>query len=445
MSASIPYRPLSRPTTGRHVWLVWAVAAWCTALFFARFALGPDLLHNFEGERRWVVSDWLINYQGGFVRRGLIGELIFQLSMVLGVKPHVIALAVMGLASFGVVGLIVFSLARLSARLTARELGVAAFSPLLLSFYLLSAPAFGRKELLFLLLGFVHLQIVVAATRRLRAGVPAESVARAYLWKAGPLFLLLGVPAVLSHETFLFLALPVNAILTFAMLRRVRPRRAWVLSALVYVPVILATGVTVLEHGSQATIDRMCAAFAQVGEGTDYACGVGGAADSITYLASSMKEGLAFSIHELTHFGFIWPVLVAITALPLLWVLRVARSSASTRLRFDRFELRYLALPLLCSVPAYVLGSDWGRWFTTVLTMFLFCSVYASPLSELGTRPTPREGQARASRRRLLLLATVLPLLCLVLRVPPVMFGYKSLFNSAPVQTIYMVLHKPFI
>ena len=27
----------------------------------------------------WQYSDWLINYQGGFVRRGLIGEFLFQL------------------------------------------------------------------------------------------------------------------------------------------------------------------------------------------------------------------------------------------------------------------------------------------------------------------------------------------------------------------------------
>ena len=27
----------------------------------------------------WEYSDWLINYQGGFTRRGLIGEILFQI------------------------------------------------------------------------------------------------------------------------------------------------------------------------------------------------------------------------------------------------------------------------------------------------------------------------------------------------------------------------------
>ena len=27
----------------------------------------------------WTTSEWLINYQGGFVRRGLIGEFLFNI------------------------------------------------------------------------------------------------------------------------------------------------------------------------------------------------------------------------------------------------------------------------------------------------------------------------------------------------------------------------------
>lgn len=40
-----------------------------------------------ETHHGWVIGDWLINYQGGFVRRGLIGEGIFRLSAVLGINP----------------------------------------------------------------------------------------------------------------------------------------------------------------------------------------------------------------------------------------------------------------------------------------------------------------------------------------------------------------------
>lgn len=47
----------------------------------------------------WGLTEWLINYQGGFVRRGLIGEMVFQLSCVFNVYPNVIVF-VLALLSF---------------------------------------------------------------------------------------------------------------------------------------------------------------------------------------------------------------------------------------------------------------------------------------------------------------------------------------------------------
>lgn len=37
--------------------------------------------------RGWTISDWLINYQGGFVRRGLPGEIAFHLARLLHITP----------------------------------------------------------------------------------------------------------------------------------------------------------------------------------------------------------------------------------------------------------------------------------------------------------------------------------------------------------------------
>ena len=43
---------------------------------------------------RYEVSDWLINYQGGFVRRGLIGELLLQLEHI---RPYNVRHAILGI------------------------------------------------------------------------------------------------------------------------------------------------------------------------------------------------------------------------------------------------------------------------------------------------------------------------------------------------------------
>ena len=37
-------------------------------------------LHINEFPDKYVFTDWLINYEGGFVRRGLLGEIIYEIS-----------------------------------------------------------------------------------------------------------------------------------------------------------------------------------------------------------------------------------------------------------------------------------------------------------------------------------------------------------------------------
>ena len=42
---------------------------------------------NYLKHNRWSIGDWLINYQGGFVRRGLSGELFYTLSQITHINP----------------------------------------------------------------------------------------------------------------------------------------------------------------------------------------------------------------------------------------------------------------------------------------------------------------------------------------------------------------------
>jgi hypothetical protein len=56
----------------------------------------------------WPVTEWLVNYQGGFVRRGLIGELLLAISDPLtGILPNLYRLV---LSSYFIYILIFFAL-----------------------------------------------------------------------------------------------------------------------------------------------------------------------------------------------------------------------------------------------------------------------------------------------------------------------------------------------
>ena len=46
------------------------------------------LYHKFLHPTDWTTSEWLINYHGGFIRRGLIGELLLLINQFLNFNPR---------------------------------------------------------------------------------------------------------------------------------------------------------------------------------------------------------------------------------------------------------------------------------------------------------------------------------------------------------------------
>ena len=57
--------------------------------FFLIFAFLFFLNNNLnEFPNKYVFSDWLINYEGGFIRRGLLGQIIFEISNLSKIKIH---------------------------------------------------------------------------------------------------------------------------------------------------------------------------------------------------------------------------------------------------------------------------------------------------------------------------------------------------------------------
>ena len=53
-----------------------------------------SILQINEFPQKYVFTEWLINYQGGFIRRGLLGELIFNLSTALNLEIKYLILIV---------------------------------------------------------------------------------------------------------------------------------------------------------------------------------------------------------------------------------------------------------------------------------------------------------------------------------------------------------------
>ena len=162
-------------------------------LFLSLLSLLPLLSALYPGYKvnSWQISEWLINYQGGFVRRGLPGEIILALSK-LGINPY---LAIIGL-SFSIWLLLLLVLLKLSAH--------RGFPPLVICSQLcMLAPVIGhqivRKDCLIILL---------------------FTLALYFFQKRGPKSVLLANSisglAVLSHEVYGFVSIPMFFIVKYA-------------------------------------------------------------------------------------------------------------------------------------------------------------------------------------------------------------------------------------
>ena len=96
----------------------------------------------------YITADWLINYQGGFTRRGLMGEIIFQISQFFDFQLRKIFLISQITIYIGYF----YSIYLLFKKIEFHYFfALAIFSPLFFIFSLSELEALGRKDILLFL------------------------------------------------------------------------------------------------------------------------------------------------------------------------------------------------------------------------------------------------------------------------------------------------------
>lgn len=117
--------------------------AWILGLFgLAYLACCREFLNAFPGSYVW--SELMINYQGGYVRRGLLGETSYQLRNLVP-PPYFFCLVILA-STFA----FLFFLHRFFHRQTDWAVVIFLLSPLSLFFPINDTAAFGRKDILIL-------------------------------------------------------------------------------------------------------------------------------------------------------------------------------------------------------------------------------------------------------------------------------------------------------
>lgn len=378
---------------------------WRFALNAYLFFIGIiTLLYGFRATRiarNWALSDWLINYEGGFVRRGLPGEITYQISHLLHMSGTTFTL----LYFYGLYAAILLSFRALALD-ASRRFWVAAviLSPATLGFPILNVGAGFRKEIIYL----AAFGLFVATLRRTK---PSGLVITLYL------AVVLSI-AVLSHEALICFAPYFFAALLLSGSSIARSAKLCV------IPFALALALAFLcsRHiGSHSTAVSICSSLGYPLQHveTNQICG-GGAIGYLTVTPAMAKAQTSMLARE-HHYLTIYPLLALLAIAPLVaGSIRLAQAGY----RREVWTLWSLAaVSLLGTGVLFLFAVDWGRWiYIHVISIsMLLLLIDASRLhhASLATRTQthPR------SKMTILLAATAL-------------FCYSTLWTLQPVSIL---------
>ncbi len=320
-------------------------------------------LFNLRHPSDWAMGDWLINYTGGFVRRGLTG----QLALVLR-SAHIPLLWTILLLQWTLYGVVLLRVRRLISDLRWNWWRLALFfSPATLAFVLLDPPFAFRKDILL----FALLALTLTVGDRTHAEDKRTSS-----WIVPSLLLTAGCAVcILSHEG-LIVFFPYLFGAMFLASRSVRRSvQIFVLPALVSVALFALVSRFPGDAQIAATVCRSIG-----GTLTSPPSGIcGGAVDYLAHDAAyAHREVLRVMLagHYWRHVPwlFVLPLVPVIMGLGQLWQSDRAVS---------QMIIALAAFAWLMSISIFYYGTDWTRWIYihtfSLMLLLLFAAEHHKP------------------------------------------------------------------
>lgn len=280
-------------------------------------------------------SDWLINYQGGFVRRGLIGEVLYQIHSLLSVRLDLIIFITVSLLYV----LFYKNFLKIIKTLNYHFLNILIiFSPLSFVWPVMEEKASGRKDIIFLFL----------------LSVVALNLKKIDFYKQKYLIILFSAIIVFSHTGFLFLLAPFLIIFIFINKNKnfksiFRELSFIVLSLFLFLIIIINNKII-----SPEQIQLICNS---VSDFVRSDCTTNG---YIPTLGWSLEQNLALkkNLWMRDYYHLYFSIAFIVSFMPLIIVLSNSKFN-----KFKKFNvLFFYALFLFSTLPLYYLGVDYGRY-----------------------------------------------------------------------------------
>lgn len=287
----------------------------------------------------WLIGDWLINYHGGIIRRGLLGELFLHLPQILNAKVVVlIVITQMILYSTFIVNTLRLSI---NSSFSLRN-AVLIFSPAFMLFPILDQQGAFRKEILLFAL-FSIICIYLAS--------PKNRISK---W----LFIFIGFASViiaLSHE-MLVVYLP-YIICTVLIHEKEFNKNFWKVILSLVPAAVVTILIVLLGFGNKQTIIDICNSLKTIAPTN---CTTDGA---IPFIGQDLKSAHDFVLqninnssqlmYALTGFLSFLPILLAVSSKQITRFLKTSKVTVWLAL--------FISAAIVCSLPLFWVAADYGR------------------------------------------------------------------------------------
>jgi hypothetical protein len=301
----------------------------------------------------WQYADWIINYQGGFIRRGFIGEILYNIHYFFSVDLDFLVLIIVNLLIL-TCAILIFKSVEIIKK---NQLNILIYlSPGFFLYPLMNSEIIGRKDILMIF----SMSLIVFLESKLKN-----------------LFLLflvifLVILTTLSHSAFLFYSPYIIMLYYFILLRRRSNFTPFYLIAAISA-IIICFILLFFNQGNLSQVNEICESIKNF---ITESCSSYG---QISWLANNSKVYLVekFSLKQ----DFLRIFFVYLLSFFLVYIF-LAIKLFKSNFNFNNKVLNNInpIIPFLIlfilTFPVYILGLDWGRYIHISYSCSFFILYY---------------------------------------------------------------------
>mgnify|MGYP001293609389 FL=1 len=294
----------------------------------------------------WTISEWLINYQGGFTRRGLIGEIVFQISKLssLTIRETILTFQI-------TTYLLYFYLLYKFLKDTNNNILFifAIFSPLFVIYPIAEVEVLGRKEI-FIYVSFllvVNIFSIKNIQNRHYFYFSIILMISCLIWE--------GFVIYISYFIFI-LILKNNLVLNKSFLTKL---------TISLIPLSISFYFVFFHRLDENGLKMMCQSINECYGAIGY-----------------LNRSLSSNINEVTSkfqisFLIRYILVLIIGFFPLFLLIKNSKLNYKQKFNNDYFYLIFFIIIFTPSLFFYYIAQDWGRWVSISYTLSLLTYVYS--------------------------------------------------------------------